>query len=292
LNLPEQLWSKQKRYKKLVMNVRQYIQQALLFGCFILLMYACSPAEGDYPGRDYVPDMKHSIAYESNYYDYYSYNTWGSENEYHKFASPRKPVDRTIPRGYAGVAQNDQVINSDGQRRVDHERAPNGFVPYYYEDTEEERTRATQEITVNPFPISEEGLEKGKLLYDINCGICHGEEGNGLGYLVRDDGGVYPAQPANLISDEFIAASPGRFYHSIMYGKNVMGAYKDKLSYKERWDVIHYIRSLQADEKKLAYSAEENTLNNYGVPSVDMDSQPDSLSGAEDMNEVIGSIVD
>lgn len=274
------------------MNARRYIQQTLLFGCFIFLMYACSPAEGDYPGRDYVPDMKHSIAYESNYYDYYSYNTWGSEKEYHSYANPRKPVDRTIPRGYAGAAQKGELIDSDGQRRVDYERSPNGFVPYYYEDTEEDRTRATEEITLNPFPISDEGLEKGKMLYDINCGICHGEEGNGLGYLVREDGGVYPAQPANLISDEFIAATPGRFYHSIMYGKNVMGAYKDKLSYKERWDVIHYIRSLQADEKDLVYTSTENTLNNYGVPAADMGNKPDSLSGDEELREVIGSIVD
>ena len=39
-----------------------------------------------------------------------------------------------------------------------------------------------------------------------------------------------------------------------MYGKNVMGSYKDKISYEERWQVIHYIRSLQAKDKKLEYS--------------------------------------
>jgi len=274
------------------MSVKQNIQQGILFGLFIIFMYSCSPVEGDYAGRDYVPDMKHSIAFESNYYDYYSYNTWGSEKEYHAFANPRKPVNGTIPRGYAGTSNTETVINAEGQKRVDYERSPNGFVPYYYEDTEEERTRATEEITLNPFPITVAGLEKGKLLYDINCGICHGDEGNGLGYLVRDDGGVYPAQPANLISDEFIAASPGRFYHSIMFGKNVMGAYKDKLSYKERWDVIHYIRSLQADEKELVYTPEENTLNSYGVPVSDIDEAPESLDNEKDMEELIGGLVD
>ena len=70
----------------------------------------------------------------------------------------------------------------------------------------------------------------------------------GLGYLVREDGGVYPAQPANFLLEEFVQASEGRYYHSIMYGKNVMGGYADKLSYEERWQVIHYIRSLQAKE--------------------------------------------
>ena len=47
-----------------------------------------------------------------------------------------------------------------------------------------------------------------------------------------------------------------------MYGKNVMGAHADKLSYEERWQVIHYIRSLQAAEQGLVYSEEENTFTN------------------------------
>ncbi|MBK8403611.1 MAG: cytochrome c [Saprospiraceae bacterium] len=103
-------------------------------------------------------------------------------------------------------------------------------------------------------------MEKGKANYDIYCSICHGAKGDGAGYLVRDDGGVYPAQPANFLKDEFIASNEGRYYHSIMYGLNVMGGYSDKLSYEERWEVIHYIRSLQAASKNLKYSESENTF--------------------------------
>jgi hypothetical protein len=47
-----------------------------------------------------------------------------------------------------------------------------------------------------------------------------------------------------------------------MYGKNVMGSYADKLSYDERWNVIHYIRSLQANSKNLKYNDKENTFSN------------------------------
>ena len=46
-----------------------------------------------------------------------------------------------------------------------------------------------------------------------------------------------------------------------------MGSYKDKISYEERWQVIHYIRSLQAKEKKLTYNQLENTLNEVDVPA-------------------------
>ena len=104
------------------------------------------------------------------------------------------------------------------------------------------------------------------------CGICHGEKGDGLGYLVREENpakgivaGIYPAAPANLLQDTFINSSVGRMYHGIMYGKNVMGSYADKLSYVERWEVIHYIRSLQAKARKATYTSEVNTLNNEAM---------------------------
>ena len=232
----------------------------------ILMLNACTPAGGNNTGREFMPDMAHSIAYEANYYNYYSFNTWGEEADYKTYAMPRTPVKGTIPRGYAGQ-RSDNSESLSGQLSSASISIPvNGSVPYYYEDTEEDRTRATNEIVNNPFPITEKGLSMAKANYDIYCGICHGEKGDGAGYLVRDDGGVYPAQPANFLTDEFINASNGRYYHAIVYGKNVMSGYTDKLSYEERWQVIHYIRSLQAKEKGLVYSELENTLNDVDIP--------------------------
>ena len=39
-----------------------------------------------------------------------------------------------------------------------------------------------------------------------------------------------------------------------------MGSYADKLSYEERWQVIHYIRSCEAATKNLDYSETSNTF--------------------------------
>ena len=64
-----------------------------------------------------------------------------------------------------------------------------------------------------------------------------------------------------------IAAGNGRFYFAMMYGKNVMGGYSDKLSFEERWQVLHYIRSLQAKAKNLEYSETANTLSNVEKPA-------------------------
>ena len=170
------------------------------------------------------------------------------------YAKPKLPVKGTIPR----TSTTDSSIPA------------NGSVPYYYGDTEDERTRASNELIDNPLPITDSGLSQGEDLYDIYCGVCHGEKGDGAGYLVRDDGGKYPVQPANFLLDEFLGASNGRYYHAIMYGKNLMGAYTDKLSHDERWNVIHYIRSLQAKDQKLAYNQLENTLNNIDRPAGEM----------------------
>ena len=227
-----------------------------------------------------MPDMVHPTGYEANLFDYYYYNRWGTKEEYKQYVMPRLSVPGTVARGQISVAN---ATDETGRMRAmsaftgEDESAiamtPNGKVPYYYADTEEERLRATREITKNPYPISDKALENGKVLYEVYCGICHGVKGDGQGYLVREAdpakgivAGVYPAAPANLLLDTFINASAGRIYHAIMYGKNVMASYADKLSYQERWEVIHYIRAMQATSKKLEYTSGVNTLNAEAIP--------------------------
>jgi mono/diheme cytochrome c family protein len=228
----------------------------LIFLAFILV--SCQDAGKDSTGSEYMPEMTHSIAFEANTYAYYPRNTFSTPDKYYEMAKPRTPVEGTVPRG---------SINTD-------------MHPYYYGSTEEERTRATEEIIENPLEITEKNLEKGKQLYTIYCAICHGDKGDSKGYLVRDDGGKYLALPANFMTDDLIESSNGRYYHALMRGKNVMAAYNDKLDYEERWMVIQYVRSLQAEYRGLEYNHLVNTLNTTdkpgGVtPEVEIDRSPD-----------------
>lgn len=248
-----------------IININQLNPNSIfLLFCFSLALGSCQQPGKNSTGSEYVPDMAHAVSFESNVYDYFYQNRWGSKEDLHKMASPRYPVKGSIPRGEgnSNIVNSNLGLNSHGGRSI----PVNGSVPYHYADTEEDRTRAIAEIINNPYPITTAGLDSGKELYNIFCATCHGENGGGAGYLVREDGGKYPVQPANFLADEHVLASNGRYYHAIMYGKNLMGNYKDKISYKERWNVIHYIRSLQAVDKKLAYNEKENTLNAVDVP--------------------------
>lgn len=218
---------------------------------FAWLFSLCSPAGKNKTGHEYFPDMSHPVSYEANLYSAYDWNHWEKDNQIKtaELSQPAGKVEGTVPRGYTGVYYNgagalDAVRGKNAHNAV---AAPvNGEAPFYYENTEEDRLRCEQEMTVNPFPATKESLEKAKPLYDIYCGVCHGEKGDGQGPLVTVPDSKYPAQPKSLIADDMKAAGDGRFYFAIMYGKNVMGGYSDKLSFEERWQVINYIRSLQA----------------------------------------------
>ena len=258
----------------------QQIFLATLSLFFIAGINACQQPGGESTGSEFVPDMAHSVAYEANVNSDYSLSSFDKESvtSRYKLSQPRLPVNGTIPRGYAGMAINDGTYTTANQA-VTHSMGkmkdkggiaytPSGSVPYYYPDTEDGRNLAIAQIKYNPFPITQKGIAQGQELYTYYCGVCHGDKGEGDGYLVRENGGKYPAQPANFLLEDFVNASNGRYYHSIMFGKNAMGSYADKLSYEERWNVIHYIRSLQAKSLKVNYNHQVNQLNSdFGVPA-------------------------
>lgn len=247
------------------------MKQLHILGIFALVavwtLSGCM-SEGNHPGREYMPDMAHSVAYESNHYLYYDLNTFDSEHseasakeEYYKLVQPRNPVKGTVPR--------DKEF----------------YQPYHLADTAVEAAEAM--FTSNPVVFESEehakrGLAKGKELYDIYCGVCHGEKGDGNGIIYKDGEGPYIAAPANYLDEEkFGGSTDGRYYHAIVYGKGVMMPHADKLDWRERWLVVHYIRKLQADAKKETYlPVDGKNLADAGsvtdAASVDMDKTPDS----------------
>ncbi len=230
---------------------------SIIITAFIVASFltSCHHAGVNNTGTEYMPDMGVSVAYEANKFVDYQRNTWNEESvkTRKELAMHNLPVAHTIPRGHAGGSSSMKAVQ--GRDRINSIATPkNGYVPFYYGDTPEERQRAMDEIIANPFPITKSGLAVGKELFDINCAICHGKKADGGGYLSRD-GSPFPSPAANLMLDRFIDQSNGFYYYTIMKGRNLMGSFHDKLSYEERWQVIHYVRSLQAKKRGVAYTA-------------------------------------
>jgi len=87
-------------------------------------------------------------------------------------------------------------------------------------------------------------------LYLVNCGICHGTKLDGNGPLYKGGEGPFPAKPATLVGDAKYESMPaGQMFYSVTYGKNKMGSYASQLDTRQRWMVIHYIKSKQSAGK-------------------------------------------
>ena len=117
-----------------------------------------------------------------------------------------------------------------------------GFSIYSYENTNEDYDLAKAELT-NPLDSTMIDLERGKELYDIYCGICHGNKGDGQGYLVKQEkilGVPSYADPGRNITE-------GSTYHVIYYGRNAMGSYAGQINEEERWQVTAYVMKLKSE---------------------------------------------
>ncbi len=94
----------------------------------------------------------------------------------------------------------------------------------------------------NPIEADEVSVERGKLLYAVNCAQCHGADGSGNGPIAPF---LTEKKPANLQSDATQAKSDGTLFLTITNGvPQAMPALNENLTVRERWDVVNYLRTL------------------------------------------------
>ena len=174
--------------------------------CFLVFI-GCRKAGGDYPGMEYMPDMKHSRAYE----------IYTPNNNFENGMTAQLPVVGSVARGY---------------------------IPYAIANTNE-GYEASATTVFSPFNNEQHqaAIKNGKALYTIYCAVCHGEGGKADGTIVKS--GKYPPPPS-YFRDDILKLSEGKMFHSITHGKNLMGGYASQVSQDERWQIISYIKDLQA----------------------------------------------
>ena len=103
-------------------------------------------------------------------------------------------------------------------------------------------TGSTNFVDINPLPVNEEMLQRGRERFDIYCAPCHGRLGDGNGITKKL--GVMPAV-ANLHDQRIVAMADGEIFNTITHGKGLMGAYGPLMPVEDRWAVIGYLRALQ-----------------------------------------------
>lgn len=204
----------------------RFIKLGLVSVAAAVLLAGCK-AGGDNQGREYAPNMYHSVAYEPlTQITDKDYGVWVNSldngrgeyynsNEYNPFRmNLRLPPANTVRRN------------------------KNGWLPY----------RATNDTTslrlanklVSPYETTPAILEQGKAMYEINCKHCHGAKGEGDGKVADKYPGV-----ANLKSDAIKGVTEGHIFHVITFGKGLMGAHGSQVSEEDRWKIAKYVKELQ-----------------------------------------------
>ena len=196
----------------------------ILFSGLILLIVSCVK-HPDSPGYEYVPDMYRSPAIEA----YVDYGLVGDVQyeELKSTMSARVPAEGTIP------------YNEDREMAEIN-------MPFEYGEGEEERIRASKEVKIPNFYISdslvaENNSNEGKKLYAVFCAHCHGDKGEGDGKVVAVSGELIVPPSYESLKDRTI----GSVFHTITHGKNAMGPHGSQLNKDERWKVALYVRTLQ-----------------------------------------------
>jgi mono/diheme cytochrome c family protein len=99
----------------------------------------------------------------------------------------------------------------------------------------------TNFITLLPVPVTAGLLARGQDRYTIHCAVCHGATGDGKGITTK----YQMVGMANFHDQRLVAMSDGEIFHTITYGKNLMGAYGSTVNPRDRWAIIAYLRALQ-----------------------------------------------
>lgn len=202
-----------------------------------LIFLAGCKAGGDNPGREYAPNMYHSVAYE-----------------------PLSQITDPDAGRWVNSLDNDrgEYFNSNQYNlyrmnmRVPPantvKRTANGWLPYRAANDTVGLRLANK--LVNPLDSTEAVIASGKALFEMYCKHCHGAKGAGDGKVasgVTIDGVEHSAYPgvANLKGDAYLNITEGHIFHVITYGKGLMGAHGSQVSPEDRWKIAKYVKTLQ-----------------------------------------------
>lgn len=94
----------------------------------------------------------------------------------------------------------------------------------------------------NPIVATADSIAVGKRVYAENCFSCHGAKGQGDGPTAQ----FLERRPGNLADPKLTEQTDGALFWKISEGRAPMPTFGQVLEEEERWQVIHYVRTLAA----------------------------------------------
>jgi mono/diheme cytochrome c family protein len=226
----------------------RYIHIAL-YASGLVLLGSCMSDENS-PGLEYMPDMYRSPAIEA-YVDY-------GQDPYH-FTEEKAQAQRNTPSARKPVPG---TIAYTGEMGMTY------GMPYQYPNTPEGYEAAGVALT-SPMPTTQLNIETGQEVYTKMCSHCHGVEGKGDGAISKNGFILGIPDYSGKLKD----LSVGKMYHTLQYGKGLMGSHASQLSQKERWQVIQYVLVLQNGGTMPEFDADGNVMTGAQAPEASTESE-------------------
>lgn len=170
----------------------------------VVLFVGCQ--DNSKPNYQYMPNMYESVGYETY-----------------------QPVE-FLPNGIEAQLPVAGTINR-------------GWMPYEFENTPEGKELARLDASPLDSLQTEINLTKGGELYGIYCAICHGNKGDGKGWLVQQEKILGVPSYADTARN----INVGSTFHTVQYGLNSMGSYASQMNTEEMWQVSEYVMKLKAE---------------------------------------------
>ncbi|HEU4748664.1 MAG TPA: cytochrome c, partial [Gemmatimonadaceae bacterium] len=91
----------------------------------------------------------------------------------------------------------------------------------------------------NPVAATDTSIANGRMYYQINCAVCHGDRGVGDGPATR-----FGMPGISIVTDITRSRTDGYLFGMIRNGRGLMPPY-NRIEEADRWDVVNYLRGLQ-----------------------------------------------
>jgi cytochrome c553 len=202
------------------------ISSLVLVVAIAIILGGCA-AKGDNPGREYAPNMYHSVAYEPL-----------SQITDETAGSLVNALDARQGEFFNSNKYNPNRMNMREPAPNTVKRNQYGFLPYRKRTVPKDSIPLITAGMMSPLDSSAAVVADGKLLYTMYCQHCHGAKGEGDGKVADKYPGV-----ANLRGPAYLGITEGHIFHVITKGAGLMQPHGSQVSEMDRWKIARYIKT-------------------------------------------------